>query len=1470
MASNDGERLPDRLDCTNLAKEWPQWKQQFLLYMFAKGKMDDSELKKVASLLNCMGKGGLEIFNSMYPNKGDFTELFIQPERVIVAAEQVDQDDADAVAAAENARIAAQAAIDAALPKSLTLANVLKSFDDYCVPKKNLAMESYKFHTIVQKEKQSFGEFETELRTQVQYCGFECGSCKKSYAERMLRDHVIVAVQDKKLQLKLLDGKDEPLSNVIDKCKVYEAAAANKRILERKSEKVDAKVDSVDVTSSSMDVVRKFNCYNCGRAFGPNHLENCPAKDVECRSCGKKGHFANHCRKAKSKPKVGPTSPNASGSQAGANAKSVKQIKWCDIGNDYSLNLSLIEQDGSTIDSFCSLNTCRMNTTERCHGAINRIGSWYKTFRIGDRQIKFKLDTGADVSCIPVGFVNRLSKQYTNKIEMSENVLTDYSSNKLKLHGTIKLDCFDNEGLTACTVLFHIVDDDFEPLLGLPECISMGLVKRLSTVQSLPVSKSTFVERNRDMFEGLGRIPGKCAIKLKEDSEPVMRYKKRIPSSLVEPLKREIDDMVANGILSPVDYPTDWVNNLQIVEKPNGKLRICLDPKPLNKCIKREHFLIPTSEDLIGRLSGQSVFTVMDCSNGFWQMELDNESADLTTFMTPFGRFRWNRVPFGLNNAPELFQKRMVRIFGDIHGVEVYFDDILVGGANETAHDEALSKVMERARENNVKFNETKLQYRTDTVKFMGHIISSGGIKPDLKYVRAIADMPRPTSKSDVMRLLGLFKYLARFIPNLSQRSACLRELTKNNVEWNWTEKHTAEVNDLLSSISSAPVLAIFDPNKSIIVQTDSSKDGLGSVLLQEGQPVAYASRSLTATEQRYAQIEKELLAIVFACERFHHFLYGREFVVHSDHKPLESLVKREIDDVTMRLQRMFMQLLKYPGMTIKYTPGKEMLVADCLSRASLTEVDPEYKELSGMIHVITRRVCLSEENYGTYLDAIQEDGKLNRIIEYVIKGWPSYHQLDEFSRRFHRVKDELHFENRLLLRNDRLVVPVSLQSKMCKWLHLAHLGIEKTLARAREQFYWPGMTKDIKELVQSCSICEQFRRNNQKEPLVQDTSPEYPWHKISMDVYEFAGHDYLAVIDAYSGFLYSERLRSKSSAHIIELLHKMFSCYGYPTEIRADNSPFGSREFESFANDTNIVFKFSSPRYPQSNGLAEKGVAIAKNIVRRCHEDGAMNQLAYRILEYNATPIASMGMSPASLFFGRRIRTKLPIVDELLHRSVVNESEIQQKFGKKKERQKMYHDRSSKSLPILDIGTRVIFKKNGREWHYGRIERNVSDRSYIVVDDYDNHYRRNRRFIAKAYGDGINTSEMLGEEMDLRDRLQEGTSRIVPPAVVRQPQQPTETGNATLPRTNVDTHRRPGVSSESEDGSDSDGDVSQPSMYFDACGDSHSSDDELLDTSVEPEVNTEPANLATNEPYRTRSGRQVRRPDFYGEWVAH
>ena len=380
----------------------------------------------------------------------------------------------------------------------------------------------------------------------------------------------------------------------------------------------------------------------------------------------------------------------------------------------------------------------------------------------------------------------------------------------------------------------------------------------------------------------------------------------------------------------------------------------------------------------------------------------------------------------------------------------------------------------------------------------------------------------------------------------------------------------------------------------------------------------------------------------------------------------METLVKCDIDDVTMRLQRMFMSLLKYSKMTVVYKPGKEMLVADCLSRAQVSECD-EDMDLSGIIHLVTQAACLSNQNYELYRSTIERDETFLRICRYVENGWPNYQLLDDQSREFHKFKNELHFENGLLFRDHRLVIPKGLQGKISKWLHAPHLGIEKTLARARMHYYWPNMNGQIREMVKSCAICEKFTRNNQKEELVQEEAPKYPFHIVSMDLFEYAGKDFLSMIDAYSGFLIVEHVDNKTARHVIRKLKNNFNKFGYPTIIRADNVPFNSREFETFANGHNIIMKFSSPRYPQSNGLAEKSVAIAKNILKRCVEDRDTENYQYRILEYNTTPVASMRLAPSQLFFGRLVKTRMPISNSLLHRNNLSEETVQNKIKKKR-----------------------------------------------------------------------------------------------------------------------------------------------------------------------------------------------------------
>ena len=287
-------------------------------------------------------------------------------------------------------------------------------------------------------------------------------------------------------------------------------------------------------------------------------------------------------------------------------------------------------------------------------------------------------------------------------------------------------------------------------------------------------------------------------------------------------------------------------------------------------------------------------------------------------------------MPFGISCAGDVAQKMVETNFGDIPRVLPVFDDIIIGGATEAEHDEALRKVLSRARERNIKFNRAKIQYRVPQVKYMGELVGQNGFTPDPDKFSAILNMPVPSNKKDLLRLLGMINYLSKYIPNLSELTSDLRPLLKDDATWLWQPEHGAALCKLKDALTQAPVLKFYDINRPTVLQVDASKGGLGACLLQDDQPIAYASRSLTPAD---AQIEKELLAIVFGCERFHMYTYGTEVQVISDHKPLEPIFKKPLHKIPPRLQRMRLRLQKY-RLQVKFVPGKFLYIADTLSRA--------------------------------------------------------------------------------------------------------------------------------------------------------------------------------------------------------------------------------------------------------------------------------------------------------------------------------------------------------------------------------------------------------------------------------------------------------------------------------------------------------------------------------------------------------
>ncbi|CAG2188277.1 unnamed protein product [Mytilus edulis] len=554
--------------------------------------------------------------------------------------------------------------------------------------------------------------------------------------------------------------------------------------------------------------------------------------------------------------------------------------------------------------------------------------------------VRFQLDSGATCNIINS---NALKELGIKELKKTSQVLKMYNNTTIKPLGTCQLKLINPKNDAKFKAEFIVVKDKtLTPLLGNKTVQAMNLMtihyENIKSVQQgapmspdaytcKPIDKANVLKEYEDVFEGTGLLEGKYHLELNENAQPVVHPPRKVPVAIKDQLQTELNRLCDMNIITQVTKPTPWVSSLVTVVKPN-KLRVCIDPKHLNQHIKRSHYPLHTIDDLLPELSNAKIFSVVDAKNGFWHVQLDEESSYLTTFNTPFGRYRWLRMPFGITSAPEEYQRRQDQAVEGIPGVKSIIDDILIYGEGKTEeeaikdHDRKFRLLMERCRERNLKLNKDKLKLKMKEVKFIGHLITNKGLKMDPEKVRAVLEMPKPTDVSGVRRLVGFVTYLSKFLPKLSHICEPLRKLTLKDSEFCWLENHDKALTEIKTLVTSEPVLKYYDPNMELTLQSDASETGLGAAILQENQPIAYASRALTDTETRYAQIEKELLSVVFGLQKFHQYTYGRNVYVTSDHKPLESILKKPLHCAPKRLQRMMLQLQKY-NIQLVYKPGK-------------------------------------------------------------------------------------------------------------------------------------------------------------------------------------------------------------------------------------------------------------------------------------------------------------------------------------------------------------------------------------------------------------------------------------------------------------------------------------------------------------------------------------------------------------------
>ena len=407
-------------------------------------------------------------------------------------------------------------------------------------------------------------------------------------------------------------------------------------------------------------------------------------------------------------------------------------------------------------------------------------------------------------------------------------------------------------------------------------------------------------------------------------------------------------------------------------------------------------------DDVLPKMTNAKVFSTVDAKSAFWMLKLDEELSYLTTFETPFGRFRWLRCCYRINAAPEIFQARMHAALSGLKGVHCIADDILVAGSGDTVaeakrdHDKNLLALLERCRQKGIKLNRAKLCLHRESTRYMGHLLTSSGLRPDPRKTEAIINMPIPKDKKALQRVLGMATYLARYCPNYSEITAPLRALLHDGNEFRWDVRHTEAFERLKVMLATEPILAYYCPQKDLICQADSSQNGIGSVIMQDGKVIEYASRALTKAETQYAQIEKELLSIVYALSRFDTYCYGRHLIVETDHKPLLAIYKKSLAASPKRLQRMWLRLQRY-DFELVFRPSSQMIMADTLSRAfppAVTENTAFPEDIAALSTVDADQMAelemiASANTIAMINTAAEEDGEYMGLIDQIRRGWP-------------------------------------------------------------------------------------------------------------------------------------------------------------------------------------------------------------------------------------------------------------------------------------------------------------------------------------------------------------------------------------------------------------------------------------------------------------------------------------------------
>ena len=1007
----------------------------------------------------------------------------------------------------------------------------------------NIPYERHLFREMVQEENETVDQYAVRLRRKAQQCDFG------DQMEAQIRDQIVSKCRSNELRRKLLEkGQALTLQNLQEIARNYEAVRRQTQSMNFSTEPVNRVRESFPGRSNKkFSTQSSSECYRCGRRGHFARDLQCPARGKTCTKCSQVGHFANVC---KTKFQATPGKSDVRYMQENACGDDDDEYVFAVIGGDHG---------GKVV--------------------VN----------IGGIPVEMIIDSGASANVISQSLWEQLKKCHIKCVsKQSTKKLYAYGAvSPLEVIGTFTADI--SMGNKCVSAEVTVVKGQGESLLGRETATELGVLKLQIPVNHV-VDYSELMTRYKDVFTGIGKLKDfQLNLHIDQQVQPVAQSLRRPAFSLREKIEKKLEELLQEDIIEKVEGPTPWVNPVVVVPKPNGDVRLCVDMRCANKAIIRERHPIPTIDEVLEDMQEGSVFSKLDLKWGYHQIELSEESRGITTFVTHKGLFRYKRLMFGITSAPEKYQQVIQQVLQDCSGTANISDDIIIYGPNTSEHDKRLEKVLTRLKDGGLTLNKEKCVFHMPKLTFMGLVLSHQGIGPTEEKVKAVNEAREPQSVSEVKSFLGLVNFNARFIPDLATVAEPLRRLTKKGEPFVFGPEQQAAFTELKRRLTQAETLGYFDRSAKTKIIADASPVGLGAVLVQEhngdNRVICYASRGLSEVERRYSQTEREALGLVWACEKFHVYLYGIEFELWTDHKPLEFIYSRR-SRPSARIERWVLRLQPY-AFSVKYLPG-QLNIADALSR--LTKI--EEKESRSVAEEYIRFVANTAVLQAMTVEEIERESAVDDELETLRECIKTGNWENSDCPGYKPIRDELCLFGNIVLRGTRIVVPKKLRERVIELGHEGHQGVVKMKQRLRTKVWWPGIDKDAENFCKTCHGCQVVGGLCNPEPLHMTELPQGPWQDIAVDFMgPLPSGDYVfAVTDYYSRYLEISISKRNTADWAINSLKKMFATHGLPYTVTSDNGPhFVAEAFETFLKDNGIKHRKTTPLWPQANGEIER-----------------------------------------------------------------------------------------------------------------------------------------------------------------------------------------------------------------------------------------------------------------------------------------